>query len=196
MKILVTGFEPFGGDTENASGVAVRALADVATGILPVEFGTAAMRLHELVAERRPDVVVCVGEAGLRTQVSVERRARNLVDARIPDNAGKQPRGEVIDPACGDWLATTLDVERVAGAVEGVVVSDDAGLFVCNETYFRALNELPVPILFVHVPAVRSQGTALVGRETDESAEAGALPTQDQVAQALEEIIVAVMSGH
>ncbi|HSV39319.1 MAG TPA: pyroglutamyl-peptidase I [Nocardioidaceae bacterium] len=194
MKILVTGFEPFGGDDENASGTAVLALRDVVTGILPVEFGTAAGHLHSLIEEHRPSVAVCVGEAGLRTQVSVERRARNLVDARIPDNAGRQPRGEVIDPTRGEWLETTFDVGRIAAVVDGVAVSEDAGLFVCNEVYFRALNELQVPVLFVHVPAIRTDGAARVGAETDEVRGVGDLPTQAQVDRALAEIVAVVNS--
>ena len=194
MQVLVTGFEPFGGDDENASAAAVGALRGVATGILPVEFGASGARLLELVAEHGPDVVMCVGEAGLRRHVCVERRARNLIEARIPDNAGVQPHGEVIDPSRPDWLETSLDVAKLAG--NDAVVSDDAGLFVCNYLYFRALADLDVPAVFVHVPAVRTRGHASVGAETDDSTEAGPLPTVGEIVVTLEGLVASVRNGH
>ena len=203
MSLLVTGFEPFGGDRENASQVATVALHTlgagrvVATGILPVEFGAAFERLHTLVDEHRPGAVVCVGEAGLRTRVCVERRARNLIEARIPDNAGSQPHGEPIEPSLGEWLETPLEVEALAGS--DAVVSDDAGLFVCNYVYFRALAELEVPAVFVHVPAVRRVGSAGVGAETDAAGTSdvggvsSGLPSQDEVNRALAAIVGRVL---
>ena len=96
MKILVTGFEPFGGETENASGVAVDILREfapsdgvcIATASLPVTWSGAGPALLRAVEEHRPDAVVAVGEAGGRTAVTPERWARNLGHGRIPDNDG------------------------------------------------------------------------------------------------------------
>ncbi|HET7690188.1 MAG TPA: pyroglutamyl-peptidase I [Nocardioidaceae bacterium] len=193
MTLLVTGFEPFGGDQENASQQAVLSLDGVARGILPVAFGASFERLRELVQLHRPTAVVCVGEAGLRTHVCVERRARNLIEARIPDNAGAQPHDEPIEPSLGEWLETPLDTATLAGA--DAVVSDDAGLFVCNYVYFKALAELEVPAVFVHVPAVRSTGEAGVGAETDAVAEDGALPSQNQVDRVLRAVVDRLVSS-
>ena len=97
MKILMTGFEPFGGETVNPSLQAVERMTlnrpDVllVKGRLPVVFGEALMVLENLVSEHLPDVVICVGQAGGRTQMTVERIGINVDDARIEDNAGYAP---------------------------------------------------------------------------------------------------------
>lgn len=98
--VLVTGFEPFGGDSANPSGDAVRTLAaeglgglaaTLVTAVLPVTFAGSATRIRELIATHRPDIVIATGLAGGRSAIGVERVAVNLLDARIPDNAGDQP---------------------------------------------------------------------------------------------------------
>lgn len=181
--VLVTGFEPFGGDTENASEAAVRELvgrwsgpARLVAAVLPVSFGASARRLRELLEQHRPDLVVAVGEAGRRRAVSIETRARNLDDARIPDEDGAQPRREPVDQG-PEWLPTRLDVDACVAAVErgGVPVeaSDDAGTFVCNHVFRVLLTATDVPAGFVHVPALRTTGRAGVGAETDPSEAAG-----------------------
>lgn len=178
----MTGFEPFGGDSENASEGAVRALAGgwagparLVTAVLPVSFAAAARELRHLVEQHRPDLVVAVGEAGRRRVVSIETRARNLDDARIPDNDGAQPLGVPVDEG-PEWLPTRLDVDACVAAVArtGVPVeaSDDAGTFVCNHVFRVLLTATDVPAGFVHVPALRSTGHAGVGGETDAAAPA------------------------
>ncbi|WP_293698382.1 pyroglutamyl-peptidase I [uncultured Agrococcus sp.] len=178
MRILVTGFEPFGDDTENASITAVNMLdgrwsdenVQIVTGALPVTFGTAGTVLHELVARYRPDAVLAVGEAGGRTSVTPESRAVNDMDARIPDNAGLQPRAQPIFEDGPKFRESALDVEAIADAVRGAgvasEVSDDAGRFVCNYIAYLVAG-LEVPGAFIHVPAVRSEGEASTGAETD-----------------------------
>ncbi|SDD05684.1 pyroglutamyl-peptidase I [Auraticoccus monumenti] len=178
--VLVTGFEPFGGDPENASQAAVEALAArwtgparLVTAVLPVSFASSTLALRGLLAEHRPDLVVAVGEAGRRRAVSIETRARNLDDARIADNEGDQPRAVVVDDG-PEWLPTRLDVASCVEAVRrtGVLVaaSHDAGTFVCNHVFRVLLTATEAPAGLVHVPALRSTGRAGVGAETDASA--------------------------
>lgn len=150
--VLVTGFVPFGGRPRNASGEAVARLASVWTGPerlvtaeLPVAFDAAPRRLRELVARARPDLVVCVGEAGGRDVVSVERVALNLVDARIPDNDGAAPVDLPVVPGGPLAYLSSLPVRACAEAVRSTgvpaEVSYTAGTFVCN-TVFYALQHL------------------------------------------------------
>lgn len=189
MKILVTGFEPFGGDPENASLEAVQRLErawaedpqpgiELVIGTLPVAFATAGVRLAELVEEHAPDAVLAVGEAGSRSAITPERWGVNADDARIPDNAGDQPRGTPIDVDGPPRRDSAFDADALVAAVLGVGlpadVSEDAGRFLCNHVAYL-VGGLAVPGGFVHVPAVRSSGTATVGAETDPGAEEGHL---------------------
>lgn len=97
MKILVTGFEPFDGETVNPALEAVKGLperigdAEIVKAEIPVVFGRAGEKLAEAVAACTPDIVLCIGQAGGASVISVERIAVNLIDARIADNDGKQP---------------------------------------------------------------------------------------------------------
>lgn len=210
MRILVTGFEPFGGDAENASLEAVRRLeqawstdpqpgVELVTGTLPVAFAAAGEVLASLVAEHRPDAVLTVGEAGGRAAITPERWGVNEDDARIPDNAGDQPRGTPIDPDGPPRRASGFDADALAGAILAVGLpahpSADAGRFLCNHVAYLAAG-LDVPGGFVHVPAVRSSGTAGVGRETDAAAAptASAL-TFDDLALGLAAAVRAIASG-
>ncbi|SDQ83557.1 pyroglutamyl-peptidase I [Microbacterium sp. cf332] len=149
--VLLTGFEPFAGDATNPSGDAVRRVADhwegpeqLVTAVLPVEFGGARHRLLELIATHDPDVVIATGLAGGRIGISVERVAINLMDARIPDNAGDQP---VDVPSSPDGPAAhfaTLPVKAITAAIADAgipaAVSHSAGTFVCNHAMFTALD--------------------------------------------------------
>ena len=197
MRILVTGFEPFGNDSENASIRAVNLLDErwsdddpvqLVTGELPVVFGAAGSALFELAARYRPDAVIAVGEAGGRSAVTPERVAVNNMDARIPDNAGRQPVGEQIFETGGD-RHSRLDIDALADAMTatGVAseVSEDAGRFVCNYVAFVAYG-LDVPAAFVHVPAVRSAGAATVGAETDAGVPGVSDLTIEEISNALE----------
>lgn len=163
--VLVTGFEPFGGDATNPSGEAVHALAAewdgaarLVTAVLPVTFAGAADGLRALIAEHRPDIVIAVGLAGGRSAIGVERIAVNLIDARIPDNDGQQP----IDvPSIADApLATfaTLPVKSIVAALTDAGIpaelSHSAGTFVCNHVFFTALHAVAEQVRagFIHVP--------------------------------------------
>ncbi|HEV2302733.1 MAG TPA: pyroglutamyl-peptidase I, partial [Stellaceae bacterium] len=139
MKALVTGFEPFGGERVNPSMEAVRRLParlgglEVATRILPTVFGLAWARLAAALDESEPDLVLCVGEAGGRAELSLERVAINLEDARIADNDGNQPTGR---PVVADGPAAyfaTLPLKAAVAALTRAglpaAVSNSAGTF-------------------------------------------------------------------
>lgn len=165
--VLVTGFEPFGGRAVNASWEAVARLAKdwdgpepLAVGRLPVGFEAAPVELARLVATVAPDLVVCVGEAGGRSGLAIERVALNLADARIPDNAGLAPVDEPVVLGGPTAYLATLPVKACAEAVRAAGVPADvshsAGTYVCNATFYALLHLLgtasPVRAGFVHVP--------------------------------------------
>lgn len=163
--VLLTGFEPFGGDAANPSGDAVRQMAaewdlpaQLVTEVLPVTFAGAATRLRELMGSHHPDVVIATGLAGGRTAVSVERIAVNLLDARIPDNAGDQPMDQPSVPGAPAGAFSTLPVKAITAAIveAGIPaeVSHTAGTFVCNHIFFTALQAAPPHTRagFIHVP--------------------------------------------
>jgi pyroglutamyl-peptidase len=164
-KILLTGFEPFGGETENASMVAVNGvdLDGVSTAILPVVFGDAYLRVKELLSER-PQVgwVVSVGQARGRSRVGLEKVAVNYRHSpTMADNRGQLYRDAQVVPGgpaayMGPEFLSGL-VEQLRGDQWPVELSLSAGSFVCNDLFYLLQHhqrELGVPSLFVHVPAM------------------------------------------
>lgn len=166
--ILLTGFEPFGGESTNPSWTAARAAADllkaegyeVAAVELPCVFGDAIGVLHAALAEHRPALVVCAGQAGGRRAVSLERIAINCDDARIPDNAGNAPVDEPVVPGAPAAYFSTLPVKAALAALgtAGIPaeVSQTAGTYVCNHVFYGLMHALRLsPGVrggFVHVP--------------------------------------------
>ncbi|MDO5737412.1 MAG: pyroglutamyl-peptidase I [Propionibacteriaceae bacterium] len=207
MRVLVTGFAPFGGDAENASAVVLHELTgswsdsriDLVTALLPVEFDGAPRALAATIVDVAPDVVICLGEAGGRTLVTPERWAGPLAHARIPDNAGHAPSNEQLD-GHPEPFGSRLDADAVAEAIRSVGVpaeaSSDAGLFVCNATFRALLRDHCMPAAFIHVPAVRHMGVAVVGAETD--ADAGGAPAPGLSFEDLVRAVTAVIrwAGH
>lgn len=160
-RIVVTGFEPFGGASVNASWEAVRTLDGVEKALLPVSFARAGEAIRRIAASA-PDAVVCVGEAGGRSAISVERVAVNLMDARIPDNDGARPVDVPISPSGPAARFATLPTcrifERVREAGLPAELSYSAGTYVCNGTFYalmEAIEAAEIPALggFIHVPA-------------------------------------------
>ena len=186
--VLVTGFGPFDGQAVNASWLAVQDLASTWTGPeelvvreLPVSFRGARQQLRVAVAEVEPDLVVCVGEAGGRTAVGIERVALNVIDARIPDVDGSAPVDVPVIAGAPTAFFSTLPIKACAAAVRSagvpVEVSNSAGLYVCNATFYALQHLLAgrpeVRGGFVHVPRTPTQvpdgGPSLT---TDQSAAA------------------------
>ena len=163
-RVLMTGFAPFGGEPVNPSWQAVSLLGarrdDVAAVELPCEFAASLPALRAAFLEHRPSLVVCVGQAGGRLEVTPERVAINLVDARIPDNAGERPVDVPVVPDGPAAYFTTLPVKACVAAIRAAgvpaSVSHTAGTYVCNQVFYglmHLLAELPgVRGGFVHVP--------------------------------------------
>lgn len=171
--LLVTGFEPFGGDVCNSSWALARALhgrevcgAVIEAAELPTRFGDTDAALRRLLAQRRPGglrAVLAIGQAGSRSVLSFERVAINWADARIADNNGAQPVDEPVLARAPAAYFTTLPIKSmVAAAREAGVpaeVSCSAGSFVCNQLFFLLQHRLrhrrvAVPSGFLHVPAL------------------------------------------
>ena len=165
-QILLTGFLPFGGETVNSSWQAVAALDGeriaghrVVTRCLPVEFGAAIEALRRAIRATRPALVLCVGQAGGRAAISLERVAINVDDARIPDSAGAQPIDcPVVDAGPAAYF-TGLPIKAMLAALREAripsEVSQTAGTFVCNHVFYglmHALRRRPVRGGFIHVP--------------------------------------------
>ena len=166
MTILITGFEPFGGDPMNPSWEAVNLLPDhvgdsrIRKLQLPVVFGQCGERLLQAVEKIRPDVVVCCGVAKGRTEVTPELLAVNWRMGAIADNAGVAYAGEKIDPSGPDAIMTELPVGRMVGDVRAAGLparlSLSAGAYVCNDLYYavmRGQGRYGYRGLFIHVPA-------------------------------------------
>jgi len=167
--VLLTAFEPFGGSAVNASLEAARRLDErdprIELLIIPVVRGAAERTLLDrLEQEPRPSLVISLGEADRRPYVRLEKVAINWDNYRIADNAGNQPRDEMILPGGPAAHFATLPVSRIAEALTGrtplpVIVSLSAGSFLCNRLAYVTAEYLqhdPVcPFGFVHVPAWR-----------------------------------------
>ena len=155
--ILITAFEPFGGQTINTSAEVLKRLPERIGGhevlkvLLPVVYGKAA----EKALLYQADFIFLLGEAGGRRAVTPELQAKNLRDARIPDNEGNQPRGERILPDGADAYRTTVPVHEIIRKMGEcpVIASDDAGAFVCNDTFYLVGMKSKAPVAFIHVPA-------------------------------------------
>ena len=176
--VLLTGFEPFGGETINPSWELARSLDGqliaghrVQARLLPCVFGEALSALNAALAETRPELVLALGQAGGRTELSLERVAINVDDARIADNAGAQPIDEPVVADAPAAYFTTLPIKaivaglRAAGYPAGV--SQTAGTFVCNHVFYglqHALRERPeVRSGFMHIPYLPEQAARLAG---------------------------------
>lgn len=171
-RLLITGFEPFGGERVNPSWQAVAALPEQVGGYalykreIPVVFGAAAREVLALAEEIRPQVILCVGQAGGRSEVTPERFGVNLRDARIPDNAGNQPREEPVVKGAPAAYFATVPVRAMAEAIQRAglpgAVSNTAGTYVCNDLLYTLLHRFhgtAVRAGFLHVPYLPQQGT-------------------------------------
>ncbi|MFF1608162.1 pyroglutamyl-peptidase I [Amycolatopsis sp. NPDC058278] len=190
-RVLMTGFAPFGGEPVNPSWQAVSLVGarrdDVAAVELPCEFAASLPALRRALEEHRPSLVVCAGQAGGRSEVTPERVAINLIDARIPDNAGARP---VDAPVVAEGPAayfTTLPVKACVAAIRAVgvpaSVSHTAGTYVCNQVFYALMHLLATEFPgvrggFVHVPFSPEQVAATGGAEPSLSV--------DRIADALE----------
>ena len=167
MIILVTGFDPFGGESVNPAYEAVKLLPDVIGGAeifkleIPTVFSLSGPAVEEGIRKYQPDVVICVGQAGGRASISVEKVAINFVDARIPDNNGEQPLDEPLQADGPAAYFATLPVKAMVQHVKEAglpcYLSFTAGTYVCNSIMYNVLYmcEKRYPGIragFIHVP--------------------------------------------
>lgn len=174
-KVLLTGFEPFGKASSNPSGEIVKQIAvdNIITAILPVAYAQSAERLLALIAEHNPDVVISLGQAEGRTQITPERVAINLDDARLADNEGVMRNDVKILEDGPDAYFSTLPIKEIVEAIQtkGIpaAVSLTAGAFLCNHIFYVAQNKFAgtsVRSGFVHVPLMDSQAPEFPGLPT------------------------------
>ena len=165
-KILVTGFEPFATSSLNPSGEIVKALIgdDLVTAILPVVFGQASAQLRELIDLHKPSAVLCLGQAEGRSEMTPERIAINLDNARIADNAGNQPLEQKITADGPDGYFSTLPIEKMVTSMKAAgipaSISLSAGTFVCNHIFYVLqdyLKDSSIKSGFMHVPLMDEQ---------------------------------------
>ena len=174
-KVLLTGFEPFGNASLNPSGEIVKQINgdNIVTAILPVAYAQSAERLLALIAEHNPDVVICLGQAEGRKEITPERVAINLDDARLADNEGVL-RNDVKILADGpDAYFSTLPVKEIVEAIKAsgvpAAVSLSAGAFLCNHVFYVAQNRFAGTKIrsgFVHVPLMDEQAGEFPGLPT------------------------------
>lgn len=171
-RLLITGFEPFGGERVNPAWEAVKQLPAFVGGYtlckltIPTIFGEAAQMVLDKAAKFQPNVILCVGLAGGRDAVTPERIAVNIRDARIPDNRGNQPDGEPIVPEGPAAYFSTVPVKAMAEAIRAAHipgnVSNTAGTYVCNDTLYTLLHHYAgtdTKVGFIHVPYLPEQGS-------------------------------------
>lgn len=169
-KLLITGFEPFGGEAINPSWEAVKRLPEEINEYLltklciPVVFGDAAEIVMQAADEISPDVILCIGQAGGRNAITPELVGINLRHASIPDNSGYQPQDESIDPGCDAAYFSTLPVRKIAESINAsgvpASVSYSAGAYVCNDVLFTLLSrfrECGTRVGFIHIPYSNEQ---------------------------------------
>ncbi|HEL9641952.1 TPA: pyroglutamyl-peptidase I [Streptococcus suis] len=172
MKIIVTGFDPFGGEPINPALETIKSLPKTIAGAeiiiveIPTVFDKAADVLEEKMTEHLPDAVLCIGQAGGRVDLTPERIAINQDDARIPDNEGQQPIDRTIRADGQPAYFSTLPIKAMVEAIHRIglpaSVSNTAGTFVCNHLMYQALylaeKQFPkTKAGFLHIPFLPEQ---------------------------------------
>ena len=171
-KLLITGFEPFGGETVNPSWLAVSSLPDTVGSFLlcklqlPTVYREASDAVIAAAEQAKADVVLCVGQAGGRSAVTPEYAALNVRAAKLADNKGVCLAGERIAPDAPDGLFATVPVQKMADAIRSAglpgEISYHAGTFVCNDVMYSLLlhyRNSAVQVGFIHVPFLPEQAT-------------------------------------
>ena len=172
MKVLITGFDPFGGESINPAWEAVKLLPDEIAGAqivklqIPTVVNKSIQKIYDSICAEKPDIVLSIGQAGGRFAVTPERGAINITDARIPDNEGNQPIDVPIfedgDAAYFSNLPVKAMVQAIKDAGYPSVLSNTAGTYICNHVMYGILyyikKEFPnIRGGFIHVPYAASQ---------------------------------------
>ncbi|MCW7762216.1 pyroglutamyl-peptidase I [Photorhabdus luminescens] len=185
--VLITAFEPFDGEAINPSWESVRQLqnqqlsgAHIETRQLPCVFNTSLTNLYAAIDEIQPELVIAVGQAGGRSDITVERIAININDARIPDNQGNQPIDTPVVTTGPAAYFATLPIKAIVSGLQAAgipaSISQSAGTYVCNHVMYGLLHHLALTYPnvrggFIHIPylpeqAVKHPGTPSMALET------------------------------
>ena len=177
-RVLLTGFQPFHRASSNPSEAIVneivsRKIPEVFGEVLPVVFGESAKKLLTRIEEVKPDVVIALGQAEGRNQITPERIAINLDDARIADNAGNTPSDTPVIANGANAFFSTLPVKEIVSSIQSAgipsTVSLSAGTFVCNHIFYHLQNytaSKKIKSGFIHVPLMDSQAPEFPGLPT------------------------------
>lgn len=172
MKILVTGFDPFGGERVNPAFEVIKKLSSNISGaqVIKLEVPTVFKKSVELalktIEKEKPDFVLCIGQAGGRAAISIERVAINIDDASIPDNENNQPVDLAIDTEGMPCYFATIPIKAIAKAIRSkntpALISNSAGTYVCNHIMYGILNyiyknNLNIKAGFIHIPYIPEQ---------------------------------------
>jgi pyroglutamyl-peptidase len=177
LKILITGFEPFGGEIVNPSWEVAKQLdglivagAQLVAVQLPCVFSKSLLALSDALEAHHPNMVLSLGQADGRSDFSIERVAINVCDARIPDNEGAQPIDEPVVPDGPAAYFSSLPIKKMAAALKAqgfpAAISQTAGTFVCNQVFYglqHALAGKGTMSGFVHVPLMPVQAAKRAG---------------------------------
>lgn len=156
MKITITAFEPFGGFSTNSSYIALSKLnnLDVDRIFLPVSYPDAFVTLKETIKES--NFIVLLGMAAKREKISIEERAKNILEFKIPDNNNQIITNRLIDENAPEFIYSKIDIDNLISYLnldnELVYKSSDAGSYICNYLYFKVLREFNIPSIFIHIP--------------------------------------------
>jgi len=172
VKVLITGFDPFGGEKINPAWEAVKGIKDTIEGAkiikleIPTVFNKSIEKVKEAMELEKPDIVLCIGQAGGRYDITIERVAINVDDARIEDNEGNQPIDIPVfedgENAYFSNLPIKAMVEEIKGQGIPASISNSAGTFVCNHIMYGVLYHINKTYKnmrggFIHVPFINEQ---------------------------------------
>ena len=181
MRVLLTGFEPFGGYSENASWVVAEKVAtldildvEVITEQIPVSFARAGEALRKAVERHTPDCIIMLGQTGNSDHIRLERVALNMMDSKLADNDGVVADEETIYADSPSALFTSMPIKAICKVIENqgvaVKVSNSCGLYVCNRLYYEALTicreTTTMQALFVHLPLYEGQTSPKIDKPT------------------------------
>ena len=198
MKLLLTAFTPFGGESINPALEAVKQVKDKISNLdivkleVPTVFNKSIQTVIEAMEKEKPDYVLCVGQAGGRAEITPERVAINIDDARIPDNEGNQPIDRTIYPDGENAYFSNLPVKAVVEAIKkaGLTssLSNSAGTYVCNHLMYGVLYHIDKIYKgmkggFIHVPYIPEQ--------TVDKPDKPSMPLED-IVRGLEAAIMAI----
>ena len=175
MKILVTGFDPFGGEKINPALETIKRLPDTILGAqiikleIPTVVGKSLAKIKEAVEKENPDAVLSIGQAGGRSEITVERIGINIDDCRIPDNEGNQPIDEPVIKGGPAAYFVTVPIKAIVENIKAhnipASISNTAGTFICNHVCYgvahlaaqRTAAGKPMKSGFIHIPFLPEQ---------------------------------------